>query len=283
MQITIWGCRGSIPVPGSQTVRYGGNTTCVEVRLSDGTLLVLDAGSGIRALGQALVQEPALNEFYLFLTHAHWDHLLGFPFFAPAYSRRYTIHVRGGPNAKNCLQGYLEQQMSPPYFPVPFSAMQARFDFTAGPPQRRTIGRAEIVPVPLSHPNGGYGFRISEGAETFVFLPDNELDIRLEDGLDAAGYADICQGADLLLHDAQYSDEAYQTRQGWGHSRVSATMALAQQAGVRRLGLFHHDPYATDSQIDAMAAWCEAGLRQSGDLPGCFAAQEGMTLTLGEA
>ncbi len=280
MQITIWGCRGSIPAPGSQTVRYGGNTTCVEVRLADGTLLILDAGSGIRVLGQALAREPALTEFYLFLTHAHWDHLLGFPFFAPAYNSRYTIHVRGGPNAKEYLQRGLQQQMTPPYFPVPFNAMQARFDFTVGNPQRQTIGGAEVIPVPLSHPNGGYGFMINEGAASFVFLPDNELDLRLEDGLDLAGYAAFCQGADLLLHDAQYTDETYQTRQGWGHSRISSTLALAQQAGVRQLGLFHHDPDADDGQIDTLTAWCEANLRQAGSPLRCFAAQEGMTLTL---
>ena len=164
MKVKVWGCRGSLPTPGAGTIRYGGNTTCLEIRLKDNTVVIVDAGSGIRALGTKMFQEPDSTEIYLFLTHAHWDHLMGFPFFGPAYSSKYRIHVRGGPRAKGSLQGhlYLKHQMSPPYFPVPFDAMNAEFDFTSGDPKRVSIGPAEVIPIRLNHPNGGYGFKITD-------------------------------------------------------------------------------------------------------------------------
>jgi phosphoribosyl 1,2-cyclic phosphodiesterase len=280
MKIRIWGCRGSLPTPGEHTVKYGGNTTCVEVRFDDGTLIILDAGSGIRVLGRTLLEEPALTEIHLFLTHAHWDHLMGFPFFKPAYSDRYAIHVHGGPQPKQSLRRYLMQQMEAPYFPVPFTAMRARFDFTTGRPKIRTVSSAEIIPVPLSHPNGGSGFKIVEGGSTFVFMPDNELDMVHEGGLTLEAYAEFCAGADLLLHDAQYSDEEYRATACWGHSRLSSVVELGRRAGVRRLGLFHHDPEHTDEVVDGFVAFCREKLGQVGSPVDCFGAQEGMELTI---
>lgn len=182
MKITIWGCRGSIPVPGPSTVKYGGNTTCVEVSLGDGTTIILDAGSGIRNLGKKIVEEGKTQDLYLMLTHSHWDHLIGFPFFSPAYREGFKIHVRGGPIAKETVRNYLERQMEPPYFPARFSAMKADFDFTHGIPMVKQIGSATVTPIPLSHPNGGYGYKITDGGKTFVFLTDNELDYQHEAG-----------------------------------------------------------------------------------------------------
>ena len=192
MYITIWGCRGSLPTPGSGTLEYGGNTTCIEVRLKDGTLIIIDAGSGLRNLGKQLIKEKDLTDIYLFLTHSHWDHLMGFPFFIPAYINEYKIHVRGGPKAKRSLSKYLEHQMEPPYFPIKFKAIKAQFDFTYGDPNEQTIGTAEIIPVVLNHPDGGYGFKIREGNKTFVFLTDNELDHQHKNGLTKEEYIDFC-------------------------------------------------------------------------------------------
>jgi len=278
MKIRIWGGRGSLPTPGFDTARYGGNTTCVEVRLNDGTLIVIDAGSGVRNLGKALLQEPDRTEFYLFLTHAHWDHLMGFPFFAPAYFSRFQIHVRGGPLAQRSLKKYLEHQMAPPYFPVPFEALKAEFDFAPGDPTEGLTGSTLITPIRLSHPNGGYGFKFTEEGRSFVFLTDNELDFPHEGGLAREEYARLCEGADLLLHDAQYTDQQYASRQGWGHTTFRSATELGLQAKVKRLGLVHLDPDRTDEDMDACVAACQEQIRQAnGDLE-CFGVREGVEM-----
>jgi len=279
MTIRVWGCRGSLPTPGPDTVRYGGNTTCIELRLSDGTVLIVDAGSGMKRLGQALVAE-GVEEMYILLTHAHWDHLMGFPFFAPAYLPNRRLHVRGGPNAKDSLQKYLSAQMTAPYFPVEFSAIHAQFDFTQGEPQKRQMGSASVIPVPLSHPNGGYGFRIEDGDSTFVFLGDNELGQVIGQGLSLAGYVEAVRGADVLFHDAQYLPSEYAAKAGWGHSTTAQAIELAERAGVPRLGLFHHDPERTDEQLDAMAGEIRDELERRGSGLEAFVVAEGMVVEL---
>ncbi len=281
MRIKVWGCRGSLPAPGWDTVRYGGNTTCLEIRLNDGTLIIADAGSGIRMLGTDLLAEEDLTELYLFVTHAHWDHLTGFPFFRPAYSSRFGIHVRGGPRAKGSLAKYLERQMEPPFFPVPFTAMKAAFDFTSGDPKRTSIGSAEIIPIRLNHPDGGYGFKLIEDNRAFVFLPDNELDFAYEHGMSTAEYVDICRGAALLMHDAQYTDDEYESSKvGWGHTKLSSAVELGIRADVQRLGLFHHDPDRTDDDIDGFVVLCREQVTRAGSKVECFGVKEGMEITV---
>jgi phosphoribosyl 1,2-cyclic phosphodiesterase len=280
MKIKIWGCRGSLPTPGPSTVKYGGNTTCVEVRLGDGSLLIIDSGSGIRKLGNELIKEPDVREIFLYLTHAHWDHLMGFPFFRPAYLERYKIHVRGGPRAKRSLRNYLRHQMEAPYFPVRFDAMKAEFHFTEGDPQKRIIGSAEVVPIRLNHPNGSYGIKIVEAGKSFVFFADHELDFIHERGLDIDQYIHFCKGADLLLHDAQYTDEEYRLTRGWGHSTFSSATDFSIKAEVRRFGIFHHDPDHTDEQIDGYVSLCREKIREANSRVDCFAVQEGMELSV---
>ena len=280
MRITVWGCRGSLPIPGRNTIRYGGNTTCLEIRLNDNTLIILDAGSGIRRLGRELLAEQDLTEMYLFLTHAHWDHLMGFPFFRPAYSSKYRIHVRGGPRAKRSLEKFLKHQMQPPYFPVPFDVMKAKFDFAAGDPKKRSIGSAEIVPIRLSHPNGGYGFKIIEAGRAFVFLSDNELDFEHEGGMTRDEYIDFSKGASLLLHDAQYTDEEYRSKKGWGHTKLSSAIELSIKAEVERFGLLHHDPERTDDHMDALVALSQERITQANRKIECFGVKEGMVFVV---
>ena len=279
MKIKVWGCRGSLPTPGRDMERYGGNTTCLEIRLNDGTVVVVDAGSGIRALGDRLVREHELADLYLILTHAHWDHLSGFPFFRPAFSSRFTIRVLGGPRAKRVLRGYLAHQMQPPYFPVPFDAMKARFEFL---PRRAkaAIGSATLSFIPLNHPNGGYGFEIAEDGRTFVFLTDNELDFAHEGGLSREEYIGLCRDADLLMHDAQYTDQEVESKRGWGHSTFSSATELAIQAGVGRFGVFHHDPAHTDDEIDRCVAMCHSRIAQANSSVECFGVQEEMELVV---
>jgi phosphoribosyl 1,2-cyclic phosphodiesterase len=281
MKIKVWGCRGSLPTPGSETIRYGGNTTCLEVRLNDGTLIILDAGSGMQKLGQKLLAEEGPTEIYLFLTHAHWDHLMGFPFFRPAYSDKYTIHVRGGPRAKRSLAKFLKHQMEPPFFPVPFRVMKAQFDFTAADPEKTTVGSAQVIPIRLNHPNGGYGFKIVEEGRAFVFLPDNELDFDHKRRMTSDDYVNFCRGATLLMHDAQYTDEEYESaRVSWGHTKLSSAVKLGADAGVGRLGLFHHDPERSDDEMDELVAICREQIAQAGSRLDCFGVQERMEIVL---
>ncbi len=279
MRIRVWGTRGSLTTPGRETVRYGGYTTCIEVRLADGTLVVIDSGSGIHRLGNALLAEPGTSQLYLLLTHAHWDHLTGFPFFTPAYLERYRIHVRGGLDAKGALRRYLEHQMDPPFFPVEFSVLRAGFDFEGIEGPSIPIGSATVLPIPLSHPNGGSGFVLAEGRKKFVFLTDNELAVPHPGAVRREDYVDAARGADLLFHDAQYSDSEYASRtKGWGHSTWRQAVELALEAGVKRLGTFHHDPDHSDGDIDASIRLCRGIVRERRSRMSVFGVAEGMIL-----
>jgi phosphoribosyl 1,2-cyclic phosphodiesterase len=278
MKIHVWGCRGSLPTPGADKMRYGGNTTCIEIRLDDGTLLVVDAGSGIRELAKKMLGDQTITELFFFITHSHWDHLMGFPFFVPAYVGRYTIHVRGGPLAKRSLKKYLSHQMEPPYFPVEFDVMNASFDFTDDDPKKQRMGGATLVPIPLNHPGGGYGFRLTEGDRSFVFLTDNELDTEFRKGCGFDRYVDACRDADVLIHDAQYTDEDYKVKKGWGHSTFESATRLALAADVKRLGLFHHDPDRTDESMDECVESCREQIRAADGGAECFGVSEGMEI-----
>ena len=284
MKIKVWGCRGSITTPGPTTLRYGGNSTCLEIRTDTGQVIVVDAGSGVRNLGKALRQENAVAAVRFFITHSHWDHLAGFPFFEPAYFDRYTITFCGGPHAQDSIRRYLAHQMQAPFFPVDFSLLRAKFNFRCERPHMEPgnchIDGLEVCPVSLSHPNGGYGFKFIERNRTFVFLTDNELRLRHEGGLSRAQYVEFCRGADLLLHDAQYTDVEYKVTRGWGHSTISDAADLAMEAGVGRLGLFHHDPDRTDDDLDRLAEFCQERIRKVGSAVECFASAEGMVLEL---
>lgn len=278
MEIKIWGCRGSLPTPGEATLRYGGNTTCLEISFESSPPLIVDAGSGIRLLGKKLHEEDRHRQLCMLLTHSHWDHLIGFPFFSPAYDSRYTINVCGGPTAQSSLRNYLAHQMQAPYFPVEFDVMRATFRFQCPDLGANCSQADEVRAIPLNHPNGGYGFKLSEGGKSFVFLTDNELDFSHEGGLSRQMYVEICRGADLLLHDAQYTEEEYAQTRGWGHSRFSDAVDLAIDAGVGRLGLFHHDPDRTDDDLDQRLEECQERIRKAGSDLECFAAADGMEL-----
>ncbi len=282
MKIRVWGTRGSLTTPGRETVRYGGFTTCVEVRLADGTLVVIDSGSGIHRLGSALLAEPGTSQLYLLLTHAHWDHLTGFPFFTPAYLERYRIHVRGGTDAKDPLRRYLEHQMDPPFFPVEFNVLRARFDFEGIEGRTLAIGSATVVPVPLSHPNGGTGYAFTEGGSRLVFLTDNELGRVHPGGLTAGDYRRFCEGADLALLDAEFTAEEYRQRAGWGHSTWEAALEMALGAGCGRLGLWHHNVRRTDEDLDRIVAECRGRISAAGSGLECFAARQEEALEVGE-
>ncbi len=280
MKITVWGCRGTLPTPGKNTLKYGGNTTCLEIRNKNGFLTIIDAGSGIRYLGKKIIQENNLNEMCLMLTHSHWDHLMGFPFFLPAYFSKFKINVCGVQSARDYMSHSLARQLEAPYFPVNFDQLKANFNFGCkGPGCERCI-QLETEPINLSHPNGGYGFKFKEGNSTFVFLTDNELGYQHPEGRLKQDYVEFSRNADLLFHDAQYTEDDILKTRTWGHSTYNEALELAIDANVKKLGLFHHDPDRTDAEIDRIVEELQAkAIARSSSLE-IFAVYEGMQIEL---
>lgn len=248
MRATIWGCRGSLATPGAATARYGGNTSCVSVESSDGHLVVLDAGTGIRALGLSLLPAPP-REIDLLLTHMHLDHVEGLGFFALIFQevtiRIWTPAVEGGP-----ISDRIREYLSPPLFPRRFDELPARIEF-AEADGTWPLGSLTVTAAPVCHPGGAVGYRLDEGENSIAFVPDNEL------GLDPDAGLSLAAGTDVLLHDAQYTTAEYAARTGWGHSSIADFAALVRQADPRHAVMFHHDPAHDDSMLEAMLAETE--------------------------
>jgi len=249
MLVKVWGSRGSIPVSGKEYLKYGGDTTCVEIRTQSGDIIVVDAGTGIRRLGTYLADEKT-TDLNLIFTHAHWDHLMGFPFFKPLFFKKFHIHMHGCPYHSNFVETILSKVMAPPYFPVKYKDVTARMTYPDACPMDFEIGSVTVVPIALSHPNGGSGYKFIEGGKSFVFLTDNELGYVHPGGLEFNDYLKFCSGADLLIHDAEYTPEEYKTFVDWGHSVYTDALDLALKAGVKKLGLFHLNQERTDRQMD---------------------------------
>lgn len=284
MKITIWGCRGSLPTPGSATTKYGGNTTCVEIRSTSGQIAVIDAGTGLNNLGKKLCRENGTKKIRFFFTHAHWDHLLGFPFFRPAYSSDYTLTFCSGPHAQDTIKGFLTHQMQAPFFPVELAALNATTEFHCDNPCHEDrfccIGDLQVRAFPVNHSNGGFGYRIIENGKVFAFAPDNELGYHHEGGPAPEEFVELFRGADLLIHDAQYTDEDYRRTRGWGHSTFMETVDMAIESGVKKLGLFHHDPDRSDDALEEQLELCNNRIRSAGSNLECFLTAEGMTIEI---
>lgn len=258
MKVKFWGTRGSIPVPGKDTTIYGGNTTCLEITLEVGTKVIVDAGTGLRPLGRKLFAENKEVVAYLLMTHIHWDHLLGFPFFAPIYEPTTKIFVDGFPTCMKGLRAPFDNKFGDGFFPIKFNDLSADIRFldrlNRGPLE---IDDVVIDSIPLQHPQGGYGFRFREGKKTLVFITDNELTEESWSGRHPNDYINFCKDADVLIHDAQYTPEERSKRIGWGHSDYAAAVNLAVDAHVRRLILFHHDPTRKDPELLLLQSECE--------------------------
>ncbi len=284
MKIKIWGCRGSLPAPGVKMSRYGGNTTCVEVRPDTGGVIIIDAGSGLHKLGKSLVKEKDVTSVRFYFTHSHWDHLLGFPFFQPAYSNKYSLTFCSGPHAQDSIRQYLSHQMQAPYFPVDLSQLQAKMNFHCDNPcqeNRNCIcDGIEVRAIPINHPNGGFGYRFSENGKTFFFFPDNELGFAHPNGPDRDYFAKTVQDADLLIHDSQYTDDEYRYTRGWGHSTYADATDLAIAANVKSFGIFHHDPDRTDEELELHVETCRQRIQKSGSGVQCFAVADEMEIVL---
>jgi phosphoribosyl 1,2-cyclic phosphodiesterase len=279
MIIHCWGSRGSITVSGKKYLRYGGNTTCLEIRTNDNKIVIVDAGSGIREAGNALIAEGH-RDLTLLLTHAHWDHIVGFPFFKPIYSHKIRLNIWGCPFAKNSIKEILSRMMIAPNFPVNFDSIRAKISYQETCFESFRIGSMVITPIALSHPNQGTGYKFEEDGKCFVFLTDNELGYRHKGGLNSREYLKFCSGVDLLFHDAEYKEEEYKKARGWGHSSYKDTLNLALNAGVKKLGLFHHNQERIDDDIDAIVKDCHRIIKKSGKKMKCFAVGQAMKFKL---
>ncbi len=279
MKIRCWGSRGSITVSGKEFLRYGGDTTCIEVRGADDELIIIDAGTGIRALGNKLVSRgcPDIN---LLITHSHWDHLSGFPFFAPLYKKDCQIKVYGPRPTQASLRKIVSKTMGAPYFPIEFEDITAKISFPRTEGDAYMLGSIQIKTIPLRHPSKCVGYRLTNNGSTFVFMTDNEIERDYSNGVSYADYVEFARGADLLFHDAEYSMEEYRKTKGWGHSAYLHTVRFAMDAGVKTLGLFHHNQDRTDEEVDAIVRECREFITREGGQLECFAVATGFETIL---
>ncbi len=293
VRIRFWGVRGSIPTPGRETATFGGNTSCVEVRVGS-EVIVLDAGSGIRGLGKALMREAngqSMNVSML-VTHTHWDHIQGFPFFLPAYNPKVNVRILGYEGAVHGLRGALFEQMQSAFFPVGLNQMASHVTFEELEDMQFDLGAAKVRTIFSNHPGICLGYRLSTAKGDIVYMPDHEAYERhererqkvanetSEPGIDYARSQDekvieFMRDADVMISDSQYDRAEYPTRLGWGHTCADDTVDLAMRAGVKQLFLFHHDPDHDDAKIEAMVAEGQARVKASGSTLVVSAAREG--------
>lgn len=279
MIIKCWGSRGSIPVSGEEYIKYGGDTTCIEIRTKSDDIIIIDAGTGIRRLGSKLIDEKRYK-YNLIFTHSHWDHLMGFPFFKPLYEEQAEFKMYRCPFHSKFVETILSRIMTPPSFPVKYSEISAKMEYVGAFTSAFEIGSVTITPVPISHPDKGSGYKFTEDGNSFVFLTDNELGFIHPGGLSYKDYIEFSAGADLLIHDAEYIPEEYSSKIEWGHSVFTETLDLAIEAGVKQFGLFHLNQERTDQQVDEMVESCRQTVAARGHNLECFAVGCDMTFTL---
>ena len=251
IRVKIWGCRGSIACPGPTHLKYGGNTTSLEVDIG-GRKLLFDCGTGVRNLGKAMMSREQ-EHCYILLTHTHWDHINGFPFFAPAFDKNRHFEIMAGHLMdKGGIRNILESQMDNPMFPVPLEAMQAKLsftDFSAGEDLDLGLGGATVRTAPLSHPNDATGYRIDYNGNSMCLITDTEhVDGKLDENI-----LGLIEGCDLVIYDSTYTEEEFPSKIGWGHSTWNEGIKLCREAGAKRLGIFHHDPEHDDVFMDSIA------------------------------
>jgi phosphoribosyl 1,2-cyclic phosphodiesterase len=276
MTAKFWGVRGSIPSPGSSTVRYGGNTSCVSLHLPDERVLVFDAGIGIRQLGKTLA--ASANDLFIILSHPHWDHIQGFPFFGPIYEPNRKIHLFPTRLGRTMLCALLEQ-MDGAHFPVTADSLPSQtMCVTTDEVDFLCARGVHISRVSTNHPGGGFGFRVEDAGRSLVYLSDNELNPPYAKTTEFDGFAQFCRHADVLIHDAQYLEQDMPLKHGWGHSLVSQACSLAAAAEVKHLVLYHHDPDRADQELDAIQESARGWFAEHNRPVECTVAYEGLTL-----
>jgi phosphoribosyl 1,2-cyclic phosphodiesterase len=285
--LKFWGTRGSIPTPGNRTKRYGGNTLCVEIRVGE-HIIICDAGSGIRELGASLMTR-GLSPIvvHLLLTHSHWDHIQGFPFFVPAYVLGSQCYIYGKIEGEDRFYKLLSGQMVSDYFPVQFADLRAHVTSKFLTDGHGEIGPVKIKTYELQHPGGCIGYSFQYENTKIVYATDNEIDCVLKNPKALRAHhgelriAPDCmvgfmQDADLLISDSQYTDEEHKTKVGWGHPSCITAVDLAVQAHAKRLALFHHDPSHSDADVEQMVDACRRRAHHLKSSVEVFAAREGV-------
>lgn len=299
MKLKFWGVRGSIPTPGKHTVRYGGNTPCLELRLDDDKLIILDAGTGIRNFGDDLINNGESVKAYLLITHPHWDHIQGFPFFKPAFISGNELTIIGTERPEKSLSEIISEQMNRIYFPVQLRELKAKINFI---PIREegemNIFEAKVRTLYVNHPGFTVAYRLEYNGKVLIYVSDNEPYDRAaaaslsnfeqfvkekynsHTGDPNQRVFDFCNGADVLIHDATYTPEEYIDRVGWGHSHYLFTLRVAAEANVKRLYLFHHDQNHSDEKVDDILKKCKKEVKTRGYKFECEAAAENMVISI---
>ena len=289
--VKFWGTRGSIPTPGSWTRVYGGNTSCVEVRFDD-HVFICDAGSGIRELGKNLVERNLEQKvLHLFITHTHWDHIQGFPFFIPAHVPDFQIYLYGTTGDDTSRYRLISGQMTSAYFPVDFGDLKARVIADIIEEEGKVINGTNVKCFPTNHPGGCFGYRFENGGRSIAYVTDNEIPLTDDDTFpdpESKGVLrampkdllDAVANVDLMIIDSQYDDLQYAEHIGWGHTSCFSATDLGIQAGVKAMALFHHDPECSDEEVDRKVESCRERAEKFGSELVVFAAREGVELKI---
>lgn len=298
MHLKFWGTRGSVPTPGKSTIRYGGNTPCVELRLSNGELIILDAGTGIRNLGEKLIENGESIKAYVLISHPHWDHIQGFPFFKPAFVSGNELTIIGGEIEKMTLAKMIADQMNKIYFPIQLTDLKATIKFRAIAEEEFPVFGANVKTIFVNHPSFAIGYKIIHNSKSVVYISDNEpfdkkvaQSIRNVEKIIIDKYShskgdpnqrifDFIHDVDILIHDATYTPEEYVDRVGWGHSHYLFTLKAAAEGKVKKLVLFHHDPSHNDDKIDEILKTCRKEIRNRNYKFECVAAAEGLEIEI---
>lgn len=298
MKLRFWGTRGSLPSPGKDTVRYGGNTPCLEVRLADDNLVIFDAGTGLRGLGDALMATGRSVKAFLVISHPHWDHIQGFPFFKPAFVAGNELTIVGPQTRQITLRQMIASQMDKAYFPVQLNELKARIRFLPVREETIPVYDGTLSSVFVNHPAFALGYRLTVGNRSIAYITDNEpfdrevakslknVDRHIVDvyhqqrGDPNQRIFDFARGVDVLIHDATYTPEEYVNHVGWGHSDYLFALKVASEAGVRKLVLFHHDSTRSDDSVDEILRMCQREIATRKYRFECSAAAEGMEMVL---
>ncbi len=279
IKVTFWGVRGTLPVPGRKTVRYGGNTSCVSIEFPKDNFFIFDAGTGIKELSNYLMSERhTLTKATIFISHPHWDHINGIPFFAPLYTKGNEIEICGPPNGDMSMRKLISGQMDGVYFPINIKEFGATVSFHNLGEERFDIDAIKIQTMFLNHPGQCLGYRLDYRDRSICYITDNEI-YPESSSLYSESYVnkltDFVSDTDVLITDCTYTDEEYEDKIGWGHSSVNQVVELAYRARVKTLYLFHHDPDQTDDDIDNKVKMAQVVLEKKGSSTMCTAPKEG--------